>query len=434
MHQAPPTAYQAQTPRSRAALTAARRRLPTGLSRQTLVYEPYPFVARRGAGAYLEDVDGGRYLDFVNNYTSLLHGHNHGPSTAAAHAAMLDSAAPGAPTELELALSDELARRVPSQEWIRFAVTGTEAVLFALRAARAHTGRARIVKFEGGFHGSLDDVQVSLASPPMAAGDFSEGAPAGAGATPRGTLVCVYNDRESVSRAFAAHGPEIAAVIVEPFLGNAALIPAEREFLGHVAAIAREHGALLILDEIQSCRLAHGAAQSLYGIAPDLTTMGKTIGGGMPLASVGGRREVMEVFDGHRPAIRQTGTFNAFPASLAAGLATLAAWPPDEVERLNARGELVRAALRESLARHGVRGHVNGQGSMFNLSLGAPVTGYRSFTQTDAARLEILHLELLSRGVYIAARGTGCLSTPMTDEDLAFFCEAADAAIASLPD
>src|SRR5215510_1026259 len=138
MHQAPPTAYQAQTPRSRAALDAARRRLPTGLSRQTLVYEPYPFVARRGEGAYLEDVDGGRYLDFVNNYTSLLHGHNHPPSTAAAHAAMLDSSAPGAPTELELALSDELARRVPSQEWIRFAVTGTEAVLFAIRAAPAH--------------------------------------------------------------------------------------------------------------------------------------------------------------------------------------------------------------------------------------------------------------------------------------------------------
>lgn len=426
--------YEAQTPRSREALDAARRRLPTGLSRQTLLYRPYPFVARRGEGAYLADIDGARYLDFVNNYTSLLHGHNHGPSTEATYRAVLDSAAPGAPTELEFELAKELVARVPSQEWIRFAVTGSEAVLFAIRAARAFTGRPRVLKFEGGFHGSIDDVQVSIGSRPMEPGTVADGVPASAGVVCRDTIVGVYNDRASVNAAFALHGSEIAAVIVEPFLGNAALIPADRDFLHHVKAVAHEHGAVLILDEIQSCRLAYGAAQSLYDISPDLTTMGKTIGGGMPLASVGGRRDIMEVFDGFDAPVRQTGTFNAFPASLAAGLAALADWQAADVKRLNAMGDGLRQWLREAFERHGVAAHVNGQGSMFNITIGAPATDYRGFARADVATMEILHQELLARGVYIAGRGTGCLSTPMTEDDLEVFRAAVDSSIAAVAD
>ncbi|ADB49059.1 aspartate aminotransferase family protein [Conexibacter woesei] len=426
-------AYSSATERSRLALGAARRRLPTGLSRQTLVFAPHPFVARRGDGAYLEDLDGRRYLDFVNNYTSLIHGHSHEPSRRAMDEAFARSPAPGAPTALELDFAEEIARRVGSIEWVRFAVTGTEAVLYALRAARAFTGRRRILKFEGGFHGGVDDVQVSIGAAPMEAGTFGPGIPATGGLGTVDTVVAVYNDSASLRAAMAAHRDELAAVIVEPFLGNAALIAAHDEFLAEIRQLTTAAGALMVLDEIQSCRLGYGGAQERLAFGPDLTTMGKTIGGGTPLALVGGRRDVMEVFDGFDPAVRQTGTFNAFPASLAAGLATLTDWQRDDVERLNARGRALREELTRVFAAHGVAAHVGGQGSMFNISLiDRPVATYRDFAAADASGWQRLHHELLVRGVYLSARGTGCLSTAMQEADVARLVAAMDDALSTV--
>ncbi|MBS1868076.1 MAG: aminotransferase class III-fold pyridoxal phosphate-dependent enzyme [Actinobacteria bacterium] len=425
-----PNRYEALTPGSGRARQAARRRLPTGISRQTLFYEPYPFFARSGSGPYVEDVDGRRYLDFVNNYTSLIHGHAHPATVAATAEAAAAGGAPGAPTELELALADELVARFPVLEWLRFTISGSEAVALALRAARAFTGRARVLKFQGGFHGCADEVQVSIGGEPMEPGSFGPGTPTSAGLARVETLVAVYNDPASVDAVFAAHGDEIAAVIVEPFLGNGALIRADDAFLAGLTERARAHGVLLVLDEIQSGRLAYGGAHAAYDVRPDLVTVGKTIGGGLPLAAFGGRRDVMEAFDGVQPRIIQTGTFTAFPLALAAGLATLAEWDRPAIERLNALGGRLREELAALFARRGVAARVNGQGSMFNIAFGErPVESYAALAGTDAAALAALHEALLADGIYLTARGTGCLSTPMDERHLDTLLQAIDRAL-----
>ncbi|HEX4804815.1 MAG TPA: aminotransferase class III-fold pyridoxal phosphate-dependent enzyme [Conexibacter sp.] len=425
--------YAELTAGSAAALQAARARLPGGHTRQTLVFPPHPFFAARGEGAYLTDVDGRRYLDFVNNYTSLVHGHAHAPTVAAIAEAAARGGAPGAPTALELRMADVLARRIPSLERLRFAVTGSEAVGYALRVARAHTGRARVLKFEGGFHGSWDAVQQSIRSEPMAPGAFCEGRPNSGGLPPVGTIVARYNDLDSVRAALARWGEEVAAVIVEPFLGNGALVAAEPGFLAAVQELAHAHGALFVLDEIQSCRLALGGAQSLHGVRPDLTTVGKTIGGGLPLAAFGGREELMAHMDGLDPDVPQPGTFNAFPLSLSAGLATLAEWDAPAVARLGALGEQARERIRATFAARGVPVSVGGSGSMFHVALREePIACYADIAGADAAGWQLLHQQLLARGVYTTARGTGCLSTPMTEADLDVLAEALDAALAVL--
>jgi len=425
--------YAALTAGSADAFDAARGRLPGGHTRQTLVYPPHPFFAERGEGAHLYDVDGRRYLDFVNNYTSLIHGHAHRPTTSALVRAAQASGAPGAPTALELRMAEELQRRVPSLERVRFTVTGSEAVGFALRVARAHTGRSRVLKFEGGFHGSWDDMQQSIRSAPLAPGEFALGAANSAGLAPTGTIVARYNDLDSACAAFARWGEEIAAVIIEPFLGNAALIAAAPGFLQALHALAREHGAVFVLDEIQSCRLAVGGAQSLHGVRPDLTTMGKSIGGGVPLAAFGGRADLMAVLDGFDPDVPQPGTFNAFPLSLAAGLETLQHLGEQQIDRLSELGEAVRERIRTTFAAHRVPVSVTGQGSMFHIALrDGQIADYADIATADATGWQLLHEQLLVREMYLTPRGTGCLSTPMTEENVERFAAALDGALTAL--
>ncbi|WP_020501717.1 aspartate aminotransferase family protein [Sciscionella marina] len=414
----PVKAFRAGTPGSRTSYRRALDRIPTGVSRQTLAYAPYPVFAEHGAGQYLWDVDGNRYLDLVNNYTSLIHGHAHAPSVEAAIGALRRGSALGAPCPGEYEFAELLAGRFPAMQRLRFALSGTEAIIFAVRAARAFTGRPRLLKFEGGFHGSGDEVQQSIGAEPLAAGTYGRGEPNSAGLAETSTLVAVYNDRASVSRVFAEHGDEIAAVVAEPFLGNAGLITAEPGFLAFLAETAHRHGALLILDEIQSMRLDLGGAQRTHGVFPDLVTLGKIMGGGMPLAAFGGRAEIMTAFDGFAPRIPQTGTFTAFNVGLAAGLVTMRDFGPDEIEALNSIGAKFRSGIAAVFAEHAVPVAVNGSGSMFNISLaGPPVRDYRTWCGADTATWARIRTGLLARGVHINARGTGCLSTPMTETD-----------------
>jgi len=425
--------YVDATPTSEQALHRARRHLPMGLTRSTLAFRPHPFFVARGEGAYVLDLDGNRYLDLVNNYTSLIHGHTHEATRAAVIRAMEESPAPGAPTQLEELVARDLATRIPNLELMRFSTTGSEAVLCALRAARAFTGRSRILKFEGGFHGSIDDVQVSIGQTPMGAGTYGPGTPATGGINDAGTIIAIYNDINSVTDALAAHGEEVAAVIAEPFLGNAGLVDAAPGFLRAVAELAAAHGAVFILDEIQSCRVAFGGAQSLHGVTPDLTTVGKTIGGGLPLAAAGGRRDIMAVYDGFEPVVNQTGTFNGFPLSLAAALATLENWREAHVDRLNEAGDRVRTGLRRVLRQHSVPAVVNGRGSMFHVAFSSvPVDRYAAHVGASRDMGLALHRELLLRGVSIMPRGTGCLSTAMSDSDVDHLLEMFDQAVGAV--
>jgi glutamate-1-semialdehyde 2,1-aminomutase len=400
------------------------------VSRQTLAYSPYPFFGARGEAQHLWDLDGNCYLDLVNNYTSLIHGHGYPPSVDAALAQLQQGGALGVPTQLELQFGHLLASRFPVIEQLRFALSGSEAATFALRVARAHTRRTRLLKFEGGFHGSHDEMQRSVAAAPLEAGSFGTGEANSAGLGPAETLVAVYNDRQSVAAAFEAHGDSIAAVIAEPFLGNSGLIAAEPGFLSYVKSVARAHGALLILDEIQSMRLSYGGAEEMHGVEPDIVLLGKIMGGGMPLAAYGAAANIMECLDGLHPNVPQTGTFNGFSASLAAGMAAMRDYDRTAIDRLNAFGDQLRKSIAGIFAAQGLPVTINGQGSMFNIILAeGPMTRYSAWRRVPTELWSVIHWELLANGIYMIPRGTGCLSTPMTGDDLDRFLSALDDAL-----
>lgn len=417
--------YQRRTPRSRALFEKAERIVPGGVSRNTLAFEPYPFTAAHAGGARLTDVDGNTYLDLVNNFTSLPHGHGHRPTIEAADDQLRRSSAVGTAHALEAEYAEELRSRIPALAALHFTTTGSEAVGLAVRVARAHTGRTRVLKFEGGFHGSHNElVQDTATHAPLAPGTAVLARPASAGLEPTSTVTAVYNDPESVRAAFARWGDEIAVVVLEPFLGNAALVTAEQPFVDTLFAAAREAGALVLVDEIQALRAGPGGAHAAWGHTPDLVTVGKIMGGGFPLAAFGGRPDAMATLTGP-DRVTQTGTFTATPVALAAGRAAMAHLGPDVYADLAARTERLRAGVRAAFAEVGVPVHVGGQGSMFNLSVSAePVTSYRAFRAADAERLADLRLELLNRGFLIMPRGTGCLSTAVTDDDVDRFLAA----------
>ena len=328
-----------------------------------------------------------------------------------------EGSAVGAPSGLEAALAEELARRMPVLESVRFTTSGSEALGFAVRVARAATGRPRVLKLEGGFHGAFGDLQQDIGNPPLPAGRAAPARPSSGGLEPTGTLTAIANDLASVEDAFARWGAEIAVVVMEPFLGNGALLDLEPAFAVGVVALARQHGALVLLDEVQGVRVDPRGAHATWGITPDLVAVGKVIGGGQPLAAYGGRADLMALAaDG---TVTQTGTFTASPVALAAGLAALADWGPDEQARLDALGERTRVALRTVFLDVGVPAVITGRGSMFHISLvDRPIRAYRDVVAADLGTWLQLRLALLVRGIFLMRRGTGCLSTPMTETDV----------------
>jgi glutamate-1-semialdehyde 2,1-aminomutase len=377
--------------------------LPGGNTRTTVFHEPHPVYIVRGDGCRVWDVDGVERIDFISNYTSLILGHCHPRVVEAVQeqAARLMSVA--APNELEIELAERIRERLPSVELIRFTNSGTEATMLALRAARAFTGREKIAVFAGGYHGSHD----YAASVP----DDASAAPGGPGIPPAVAdtiVVAPFDDREGTLAALEPHLGELAAVIVEPVLGAGGVVPATAGFLAFLRDLTRDAGALLVFDEVISFRIGYHGAQGRLGVAPDLTTLGKIIGGGLPVGALGGRSDVMELFDPRREdRIGHGGTFNANPLTMAAGLATLGELVPECYEGLEAlTGELVDGVN----ARTGAS--ATSVGSLFRIEL------------RDSSRLPDLHVALLASGILMTPRGMGCLSTPMTTAETDAFVEA----------
>ena len=426
--------YIARTPRSQHLFDAAKLVIPGGVSRATLAFQPYPFYAASAAGAVIADVDGNDYLDLVNNYTSLPHGHGHVPTTAAVARELASSSAIGTAHPLEAEFAAELRERLPAMQQLHFTTTGSEAVGFAVRVARVNTGRDRIIKFEGAFHGSHNELYQDIGRQlPLPAASSVPSRPESDGLEPTRTITAVYNDVESVRNAFAAWGPEIAAVVVEPFLGNSSLVTAEPAFLAALFETAHAHGALVIFDEVQALRADYHGAQGLWGLTPDLVAIGKIMGGGYPIAAFGGRADLMAVLRGDVPRVLQTGTFTAAPIFLAAGQAAMNALGPLEYTQLSARTEKLKASIREVFQRARVPIHVNGLGSMFNIAISAePVTSYRVHKACDNMFFANLRMELLLRGVLLMPRGTGCLSTAVTDDQLGQIVAALEEALAAV--
>lgn len=432
--------YRASSPRSAALHEAAAQVMPGGDTRTVAFHAPYPLVITEGQGCRIQDADGRTYVDLLNNYTSLIHGHGHPAVVAAVGERLPFGTAFPAPNEAQTRLAKIIVDRVASVDLVRFCNSGSEAVMNALRAARAFTGRDLVVKMEGGYHGTYDDVEVSVHPDPRDPSSGPDHAPNGILGTrgvPQNTIenvvVTPLNDIEAVERLMRERSDEIAAVIIEPVMGSGGMLPADQAFLEALRGLTLEYGALLIFDEVMSFRLEPGGAQEHYRVRPDLTTFAKIIGGGFPVGGFGGRASVMEQFDPLRPSpLWQSGTFNGNLITMVAGVAAMEAYGPEEVARINALGDRLRVGLREALANADVIGTVTGYGSFVGLHLGTTmVRTYRDAAATDKGLSRLLHLALLLEGIYVAPRLMMCTSTAMDDrtidEVLAGFRRAIDA-------
>ncbi|MEK7446889.1 MAG: aspartate aminotransferase family protein [candidate division NC10 bacterium] len=424
--------YKAKTPRSRALFEEALRVMPGGNSRTTTFFDPYPFYISRGSGARIWDADGVERLDFNGNYTSLILGHAH-PAvvTAIQETAAHGMSFPG-PSELEIRLAEILTHRIPAMEAIRFANSGTEATMHAIRVARAFTGRSKIAKFEGAYHGTHDWVLVSVSPDPAQAGSrkrpksvaWSAGVPP---AVLKHVLVLPWNDLAACTAILEKHAADLAALIIDPMLANAGMVPAREGFLEGLREVTARLGILLIFDEVISFRVASGGAQERFGIRPDLTTLGKIIGGGLAVGAFGGRADVMNFYDprGGRGRINHGGTFNANPLTMAGGVATLEQLTAQAYARLDALGNRLRDGVRRMLKRKKHPGQVTGTGSLFWLHwTKRRLSDFRSARPDDLKVPQQVFMGLVNEGVLMSQRGLGACSLVMTDADVDRFVEA----------
>ena len=411
--------------------------MPGGTTRTTTYFDPYPLYITRGEGCRIWDADGIERIDMLGNYTAMILGHAH-PKVVEAirkQAALGTGFAAANPVEVQLA--ELLCERVPSLEAVRFCNSGTEATMFAMRLARAFTGRPKIARIEGGYHGTHDYAEVSThpdvdrAGPPDApiAQADSIGTPSWA---LEQTVVLPFNNPDAAEAIIRREAGGLAAVILEPIIGAGGVIAATPAYLERLRSVTAELSILLIFDEVISLRVAPGGAQELYGVMPDLTTLGKIIGGGLPVAAFGGRAHVMELLDPRRkPNLAQGGTYNGNPLGMAAGLAAMTELTPDVYEDLNRKGARVCEQLTEVLATHGVRAQVNGVGSLFAIHFtDKPVVDYRTKASSDQKVTHEFFLGLVNHGVLMAPRAMGSLSTPMEEADLERFIDAVDAVVA----
>jgi glutamate-1-semialdehyde 2,1-aminomutase len=424
-------------PRSQSLYERAQGLIPGGVNSPVRAFRAVggtPLFIRSAKGAMLTDVDGRDYIDYVGSWGPMILGHARQEIISAIQAAAERGTSYGAPTELEVELAETVIAAVPSIEKLRLTSSGTEATMSALRLARGFTGRAKIVKFEGCYHGHSDSLLVRAGS-----GVATLGLPDSPGVLPelaRATLTIPFNDLPAVERIFREVGPEIAAVIVEPVVGNMGCVPPVDGYLAGLQRVTKEYGALLIFDEVMTgFRLGLGGAQELYAIKPDLTCLGKIIGGGLPVGAFGGRNEVMDILAPTGP-VYQAGTLSGNPLAVTAGLTTLRILretnPYPQLERSTA--ELVEG-LSNAARAAGIETTSNRVGSMFTLFFGAgPVVDWTSANTSDRAQYASFFHAMLSEGVYFAPSQfeAGFVSTAHSDEIITRTVEAAEKAFSSV--
>jgi len=393
------------TTRNESLFARAQQRIPAGVNSPVRAFRAVggtpPFL-ERAAGAYLWDADGKRYIDYVGSWGPMVAGHTHPKVVEAVQAAAARALSFGAPTASEIELAEAICRLVPSVEMVRLVSSGTEATMTAIRLARGFSGRDAIVKFEGCYHGHADSLLVKAGSGALTFGNpSSAGVPA---ATAAHTVVLEYNDTAAARQLFAARGAEIAGVIVEPVAGNMNLVMPAPGFLETLREECTRHGAVLIFDEVMTgFRVASGGAQQRFGIRPDLTTLGKVIGGGMPVGAFGGRREIMQHIAPLGP-VYQAGTLSGNPVAVAAGLATLALIEaPGFQQDIEATAKALVSGLAAEAKQAGVAFSAQSIGSMFGLYFRPePPTSFAAVMQCDRERFNRFFHEMLARGVYLA--------------------------------
>ena len=396
--------YEQRTPRSKYAHTRALERIPLGVASNYRAYDPYPLFVKEGKGGHLWDVDGNEYIDFNLSFGALMAGHSHPAVVRAVESRLRGGTAYGMPHEMEWELADEICKRYPV-DMVRFGSTGTEATMHAVRLARAVTGRDRIVKFEGAYHGLHDAALVSVKPHLEEAGSIDDPTPISGGAgIPAthiaNTLIATFNDLRSVERRFAQHPGEIAAVICEPIMMNVGMCMPLDGFLSKLRELTQKHGALLIFDEVKTgAKLAWGGACEYFGVNPDIVCLAKSIGGGLPLSAFGATRIVMDQISQHK--VFHGGTYNTNPISMAAGLATfrevLTRDAYQHVDRLNKK---LLGAYERITARSGLKATVAGAGANGVLLFRpAPLRNYRDWLEVDSELWRHYWFAMVNRGV-----------------------------------
>ena len=429
-------AYAARRPYSQKLHNRAARHLPAGDTRSVTFHKPYPTFMKYGHGFTLVDVDGLEYLDFQNNYNSLIHGHAHPGVTAAVSRQIQSGTVFGSPAESQFLMAEELCSRLPGADKVRFCNSGTEATMLAIGLARHITRKAKILKMEGGYHGSHAGVQISIKPSLERAGPIERpnSVPENAGIPPNVVKNCViapFNHPNITQQIITENHQDLAAIIVEPVAGPCGMIPPQPGFLEMLRERASKFGILLIFDEVLSFRLSRGGCQELYGITPDLTVLGKIIGGGFPAGALAGSDEYLNHFAPDKAGfLGHSGTFNGNPVTMTAGLAALGDLTAVEIERLNGLGKKLRIELREVLAELAISAQVTGIGSLVQIHFTEnKVKDWRSAATANVELRTIFHLLLMDKGIFAATRAFFNISTPMGQPEVTQLIEAAKGAL-----
>ena len=415
-------AYRKQTPKSRTALEAAREYLPGGETRGAQWFSPYPIWSEKADGCRLTDIDGNDYIDFHNCATAMVLGHGN-PKVKAAVLEQLEKGptAMGAIAPKIIQWAEMICQRVESVDKVRFTNSGTEGMMMAIRGVRAFTGKDKILKAEGAYHGFYDPIVYpsdTTGLPKSVLGD---------------SITFAYNDEESLERAVIENKNQLAAVILEGQLGSAGQISPKEGYFKFIREVTAAHNVLLILDEIQTLRLDYGGMQHIHGIKPDLTALGKMIGGGTPVGAFGGREDIMQQFSPEVRKVYHSGTFNANPVTVAAGIATLEQLTAEEIARINKLGESLAEGIRNVFAKLNIKGQVAGSGSLRCLHFSTiPVIDGKTALQANKDMLHLLHLALLQRGIFLHRTCLLAISTPMTEKEIDFAVRAVDDSMTEL--
>ncbi len=407
--------------------------MPGGCSRNTVLRQPHPLYAQYGQGCYLLDIDGVSRIDFSNNMASLIHGHAHPAVVAAVTEQLHKGTAYMIATEVEVLYAEHLCSRNEAFEQIRFVNSGTEAVMCCLKAARAYTGRAKIAKVEGSYHGSYDYAEVSQTATPESWGDVGQpssvpvvsGTPA---AALNDVVVIPFNDPDRAMTILNNHAQEIACVLVDLLPHRVSLSPVYSEFINTLYNWTRDNNALMVYDEVITFRSNYGGAQEWYDVRPDLTALGKMIGGGFPVGALAGRKDIMQMMDprSDRYLFPLSGTFSANPITMVAGLTSMELYNNRAVQRLNTLGDRVRQGITEAIQLADVPFCVAGAGSMFRVHVKVrEPENYREayLSSAESNLLKNLVNHLFDNGIIVIDTCTGALSTPMTETEIDILIE-----------
>ena len=425
--------YLQSTPKSKALWEDAKNFLPGGDSRNSIFWAPYPIFVDSANGCHVIDSDGTDRLDFIGTMTTLILGHSPKPVVDAVEKQIDKGMVYNAPSSHQIDLAKMLCERIPSFDLVRFTNSGTEATLNTIRAARAVTGKSKIAKVEGGYHGSHDQVSVSVRTNPAKSGDRtrpdSMAATEGLG---EGTLdqviVVPFNETAIAKMRLEENKDDLAAVIIEPMLGSVGMLPATSEFLTMLREFTTTNGIILIFDEVISYRAAMGGCQEYYGITPDMTSLGKIIGGGFSIGAFGGKKAIMDLYDPSQtggPRVAHAGTFNANPVTMIAGAATLEELPPEVYQNLAEKTDYLKTEILKVAKELEVPIQVTGLGSLFGIHFTSDeLVGYRDIAAEDAAFRHKVFLGLMNEGILMASNLVGAVSTQIGTAEIDAFVAA----------